>query len=180
MRFSFELHFDADTEQVVRDLWNALDRAGICDARRNGTAPHITLAIADEIDIGELRQELTTFTSSKPRFTFSLESTGMFPAGVVFLSPQRTAPLEAIHRHFHGQFALPDAPNSHLYKPATWTPHCTVATNVAPDRLGEAIEISSRLALPLHGQLEQLVVVRWPDVSEHFRCPLVPPPVVKG
>jgi len=181
MPFAFELHFDADAERAVRELWNALDLARICDMRRNGTAPHITLAIAEQKHIDDLKGELISFVEGEPCFAFSLESIGTFSAaGVAFLSPRKTAQLESIHNRFHARFALPDAPNSSLYKPAAWTPHCTVATGVAPDKLAEAIEICRRLPLPVRGQIEQLVIVRWPDVTEQFRCRLVSPSAVKG
>ena len=35
------------------------------------------------------------------------------------------------------------------YRPGTWVPHCTLATDMEPDQFGTALAIAGRVSLPL-------------------------------
>ena len=172
MPFSFELHFDPDTNNAVTTIWGALADAGLCDSHRNGTAPHITLAIAQTCDLSETSPALERFARSVAPFPFVLEQIDHFPAGVLFYRPQRSAQLDHVHQTFHRQFNFPPATNSHLYFAENWQPHCTLAIILAPEQLPDAITIAQQLELPRQGEFRELHVIEWPQVLERFRCPL--------
>jgi 2'-5' RNA ligase len=169
MPFSFELHFDPETCQAVQSIWQALGQA---DPRQNGTAPHITLAVAQSLDLKDFSNRLEDFARQVAPFKFSLDAIGQFPSGVLFFRPHRSQALDTVHQIFHHTFQLPPAPNSHFYLPENWQPHCTLATNVPPSRMTQAIAIAQRLPLPLTGEFRDLIVVQWPQVAECLRCRL--------
>ncbi len=169
MPFSFELHFDRTMEQTIRRIWESLAAAGICDFRRNGIAPHMTLAVTERVDFDEVDRDLTRFATSVQPFDITLEVIDQFPSGVIFAAPALSARLIDVHGRFHRQFALAPSAISPLYRPGAWRPHCTLAMNVEARRLAEALAIARRLPLPLAGRFEKLVAVRWPDRVEQFR-----------
>jgi 2'-5' RNA ligase len=168
--YSFELHPDRSTRQVIREIWDAIGAAKLCDIRRNGNAPHVTLAVAEEL--GPVERMMDFATAFAP-IEAAFESVGEFPTGVLFLAPRLSPELEEIHGRFHEQFDLAPGRPSHYYSPGAWTPHCTLATQLTPVAMIEARKICEDLKLPLVGRFERFVAVRWPMAREEWRCALM-------
>jgi 2'-5' RNA ligase len=174
MPVAFELHFDDRTEAAVRAAWDALTRLG-CDTRHNGVAPHVTLAIAAAADLPDAhRPLLRDFAAAYPPFAVTLAAFARFPSGVAYLAPLTSEPLAAVHRDFHARFACTGAANSHYYLAGAWTPHCTLARHIPPDREADARAVVASLVLPLTGSFVRLRIVAYPAVALRLEIPLGP------
>ena len=102
MPFAIELTLDAEAGDAVRALWRALADAGIDSFMlRSGAAPHITLAVYDDLDIDAYVTTLGAFATAVAVHAVTFASIGVFPTtGVVFLAPVVTPELLAIHARF--------------------------------------------------------------------------------
>jgi 2'-5' RNA ligase len=47
-----------------------------------------------------------------------------------------------------------------------WVPHCTLATDLEPDRFGDALEIAARAPLPLESRLVEVGIVEFRPVKQ--------------
>src|SRR5262245_46222316 len=153
MPYAIELALDPETAAVVRRVWRELADAGIQYMAASGARPHISLGIWESLDRDRAETELTRFAAERSPVRLAFASVGLFPRVAVFLAPTVTADLLELHAGFHRRFArLGDVPWAH-YQPGAWVPHCTLATDLGPDRFGDALAIAGRVPLPLEARL---------------------------
>ncbi len=132
-----ELYFDAVSEARLLAEW---DRIG-SDLAQLGARPHVSLAVfRPPTDPTPVIEAIDAWTAHEDPMEVSLESVGMFDAGVVFLAPVVSAELIAAHGRFHA--FLGDLERWDLYRPGRWVPHCTMATRLG---LGEQARTAARL-----------------------------------
>src|SRR5437764_81912 len=124
MPFAIELGFDQKMEASVRRLWGQLREAGLMDPNVDADRPHITLAVAETMNVQEL-PNLAEFAHSFSTLAVQLYSIGAFKGGIIFLAPIMTKELIEIHNAFHRRFVLREHAMSKLYAPGAWVPHCT-------------------------------------------------------
>jgi hypothetical protein len=91
---------------------------------------------------------------------------GLFPGAAVFLAATVTAALLELHAGFHRRFARFGEASSEHYRPGRWVPHCTLATDLAPDRFGAALAIAGRVPLPLEARLVEAGIVEFRPVTQ--------------
>lgn len=138
-RTVIEFRFDAATEARLRALIATLD---VGDGRRV-RQPHVSLAVIHEGDpqqtIDVARHVATAFRTA---VATRLASVGAFagPRGVVFLAPTASAELLALHAAVHAELDARGIASWDLYRPAAWMPHCTLAFDLPPDRVGPLVE----------------------------------------
>ena len=79
-----------------------------------------------------------------------------------------------MHRAFHACVPdLPPAAISHYYRPGAWTPHCTVAQDLAANDVTAAVRVAVALVpLPLDTTLVRLSLVRYRPVDERYQVPV--------
>ena len=79
-RFAIELYFDDLTHARICSIWNMLDRNGLtkilCPAR--GFVPHISLAVAHELDPAQIVPLVKTFATQTKSIVSVLYPTGFF------------------------------------------------------------------------------------------------------
>ncbi|MGV0769762.1 2'-5' RNA ligase family protein [Mycobacterium syngnathidarum] len=146
MVHSVELVFDADTEAVVRGIWDELRDKDI-PSQAPASRPHATLTVAQRIDA----EADTVLADLVDRFPLPcrLGATLIFgrSAGVLARLLVPTDELLGVQADAY-RLCLPfmePAPMPHA-EPENWTPHVTLARRVAPARLTTAVRIAGRPA----------------------------------
>ena len=172
MPYAFELALDPASAAVVRRAWRELADAGIGYVATSGARPHVTLGIWDGLDLERAEAELARFAAETSSVQLTFASVGLFPGVAVFLAPTVTVELLALHTAFHRRFArLGQAAWEH-YRPGAWVPHCTLATDLEPDRFGDALAIAARAPLPLESGLVEVGIVEFRPVKQLVSCAL--------
>jgi 2'-5' RNA ligase len=169
--YAVELELDGESGAAVRDLWRALSDIGVTWMAQSGASPHVSLAIWETIDRPRFEAELSRFAAETGPIGVTFDGAGSFPGGTVFLRPVEDAALRALQRHVHARFASLGAGPWAYYLPEAWIPHCTLAMDVPPERLDEALGIAER-APAISGRLEHVGIVEFRPVQVLARYPL--------
>ncbi|MBI1734224.1 MAG: 2'-5' RNA ligase family protein [Candidatus Rokubacteria bacterium] len=172
MPYALELELDGGAGAAVRDLWRALSEVGVTWMAQSGAAPHVSLAIWETIDRPRFEVELARFAAETGPIGISFDGVGTFPGGTVFLRPTPNRALDALQRHVHARFAALGAGPWDYYLPETWIPHCTLAMDVPPGRVSEALAVAADAPLPITGRLEFVGIVEFRPVRVLARYPL--------
>ena len=162
MPFVVELYFDLSTEECIRDVWTAIDEAGISDSMiKGGYRPHVSLGVCNHIELNTFTQELSTFAAGIAPFQLSFPNIGIFSTseGVVFLGVTVTEQLLNVHARFHGIFKKHAQEQREYYTVGNWTPHCTLAFGLSEHEIAEAIKICRQFALPISTDIKEIGVV---------------------
>ena len=143
MGFGVELIFDTDSEARIKSLWDVLAEAtGNTYLLDSGSRPHISLALFESLEGVDLRDALASFALATAPVSLRLSAVGMFPGAecVMYLAPVVTRGLLDAHSNFY--HCLHELPIRSLpyYQPERWIPHCTVAYDVTPRQVGEAVD----------------------------------------
>lgn len=107
MGYAVEMYFDAPSESRIRSLWDEFAKMGASFMRDSGARPHVSLVVADGVDLEATIRLLDSFAAPLPPFSVSLSSMGMFLSSecVAFLAPKVTTELLALQARFYDQFA---------------------------------------------------------------------------
>lgn len=138
----FTLIFDPELEQGVRAVWKDLETIGIRYEGGERYRPHITLTGLDLPDPDACTDTLRTLCSRHPPLPIRLHHIGVFPElSVLFLTPRITrALLDLQHDVVREVSRLPGvSPPFPHYDADAWAQHCTLAVNVPPNLLGNAV-----------------------------------------
>lgn len=158
------LFFDDEMDESIRRLWSSLADQGVCsempDARWR---PHITLSGCNQLDISAYLATLQEFAAVTSVLPVVMSSVGFFASqnSTLFLAPTVSRALLDLHDRHHSvaaRFALQMSPH---YLPGRWVPHATIALNLPPDFLVQAVEIVAvEHRLPVVGSLNEIGVVQ--------------------
>jgi hypothetical protein len=163
------MYFDPVAERRVRVLWDALDAAGIPSLRGllNGRhRPHVSLAVADELDPAAVRDALRDFDVAPP-LPLSLRYTGLFVGRVLWLGPVPAVGLLAHQAQVWRRLSAAGVALSPLYAPGSWVPHCTVSMRVPRPVLTEATRLCLE-TLPIEATVTRAAV------ADHAKDVFVP------
>jgi hypothetical protein len=144
MVHSVEIVFDADTEAVIRHIWDGLRDAGI-PSQAPASRPHATLTVAERIDpdVDVLLRPLVD------RFPFACRIGAPLVFGRAKAVLSRlvvpTTELLDLHAEVH-RLCLPHLQPGPMANalPGQWTAHVTVARRVMPNQLGRAARIAGK------------------------------------
>jgi 2'-5' RNA ligase len=154
--------FDPQTEAALRAAWQAVADAGV-SAFMLGLdyPPHMTVFMADAVDIDGLRASWKALASCIAPFPLTFPSLGVFGggAGVVYLTPTIPRSLLDLHRCFW-EAAQPYLQNpAPYYAPGQWSPHVTLAFDLSQGQVDAAITalLKAQDRLPRPGQIDGLI-----------------------
>jgi 2'-5' RNA ligase len=142
MGYAVELNLSRDSAARVVKVWESLAREAINSVMLDvGAQPHISLAVFEDLNPEVLRVDLRRFAEVTRPLSVDLASAGTFPTaeGVVFLAPVVTEELLEVHKKFHSLLRDRGVDCVEYYWPGKWVPHCTVAIDVPPDKMGAAL-----------------------------------------
>ena len=161
-----DVTLDADAERTVRRLWHALDDEGFDVSRQIVDRPHVTLFVASEGSPREIGERLAEHDwSNLPPISFG--AIGYFgnPGQVLYLAVTPTATLLELHERIW-RLVTPLAPvQSPFYQPGMWTPHCTLAHGLSPERVGCALRAVDALPRLVTATPRLLRAHSWADDS---------------
>ncbi|MGB9801116.1 MAG: 2'-5' RNA ligase family protein [Thermanaerothrix sp.] len=183
MSFAVELYFDPTTDAMVRQAWDYLAEAGVSAVmRESGYRPHLTLGVSESLDLDGAGMALEGLARRYPPFALTLSSLGVFLASeaTVFLGVTVTQTLLALHAEFQACIQPYAQGIWDYYRVDAWVPHCTLAFNLPPARVPEAVAIGQQIPLPIRAQVVALgITVLSPASSELLRLfPLGDPPIL--
>jgi 2'-5' RNA ligase len=138
---ALELYFDPTADRRVRALWDALEAAGVPSLREHTHRkhrPHVSLAVADELDADKVRDALNGMRIA-PAIALSLQYVGQFVGRVLWLGPAPTVDLLAHHRVVWERLQNAGLAISELYAPDSWVPHCTLSMRVPRPLISDAV-----------------------------------------
>ncbi len=143
MIIAVELTFDLESTRRLTAVWAAL--AGIYGGPRItelGARPHVSLTVFHDTAPEGLCQELGELAQRFGPFGLHFGAAATFPTteGVIYLAPDASARLQAVHAAFHTRLAAHDSPGHPYYRPGAWVPHCTVATDVPQAQVTAVLE----------------------------------------
>lgn len=152
--YSIELYLAEPEAGLIRQIWRNLAEIGLNSMPNNGSRPHVTLAVFEEVNRAVMIEQLDHFFEDQILQPISFEVLGFFPfSRVLHVTPTVTPWLLDLHIAFHQAVAgLVTKPNPY-YLPGRWVPHCTLAFDIPPEQIAEAF---SRVAK------------HWPAISGHF------------
>lgn len=138
---ALELYFDPVADRRMRVLWNALEAAGVPSLRdlmHRRHRPHVSLAVAHELDPDTVRAALKDF-DVVPSLRVSFQYTGWFVGRVLWLGFPPTASLLAHQAEVWRRLSVAGLKIFDSYAPTAWVPHCTLSMRVPRPVLTEAV-----------------------------------------
>jgi 2'-5' RNA ligase len=151
MSYAIECFFDVPSEARILSLWDTFAGFGAPSMRNGDQRPHVSLAVADAVDLPATRLLLDGFAQSLNHFPISLAALGLFPSAerVAFLAPKITPDLLALHERLFVKFYIVARGMWPHYTPASWIPHCTLTVGLSSEQLVSAFDAVQSFGLPL-------------------------------
>jgi hypothetical protein len=141
MVHSVELIFDPDTEEAVRQIWDALREAGI-PSQAPASRPHATLAVAERID-PEVDELLASLVARFP-MACRIGAPLLFGRSQLILARLLvpTAELLDVHAEVNRLCTPHQRPGPMANSlPGQWTGHVTMARRLHGNQLSRALRI---------------------------------------
>lgn len=172
MPYALELYFDSALEERVRTIWTHLADAGVTNKPlAMGGRPHVSVAVCERLEAEPFRTALEAFAKAASPVEIVLATVGVFSGSgrVLFLAPIVSRDLLALHEQFYHCY-VPHAVNPDAnYRPGGWVPHCTLAMDLPPEKLGLAVELAHReLAEPIRGRVERTALIEFLPVRQMY------------
>lgn len=169
-RFAIELYFDDLTHARICSIWNMLDRNGLtkilCPAR--GFVPHISLAVAHELDPAQIVPLVKTFATQTKSIQVVLSHFGVFnnQDSTLWLGPNFSTELRSVHQKLWEVVSRTGVEWWKYYTPENWVPHCGLITNRPFEVVHQGFGLCSSIGLPIAGRLETITLVDFLDGTE--------------
>jgi 2'-5' RNA ligase superfamily protein len=176
--FAIEMLLDSVADARVRQLWRRIAERGLpSPLLALGHSPHVSLAVADGLDVEAFLPELRVLLAREPAPRTALASAATFGTreGVIYLGAVATRALLDFHARFFPAFERAAGKAWPYYRPDAWVPHCTVTSGLAPAQVGDALALCADAGLPIPVTLEGVAVVENPTGKVHARLPFGPP-----
>ena len=150
MPYAINLRSDDKSADSIRSLWRECERLENSPSMAGlNYPPHITLTIYDDIDPDRLYSAFESAVSGLPTISARFEHLDTFvtpSAVVVWAAPILGSEVYALHERIHSLIE-PEMCRPH-YRPASWVPHCSLATAIELRREEEALETANRSIEP--------------------------------
>lgn len=157
------LAFDGESTNILNHIFKKLKESKF-NSYYQQVVPHITLTSYENIDHQEVLERLKQLSNNVNPFRIQFSSFGYFPSeeSVLFLNPIVNIELLDIQQKVFELFeGFPDD-NS----PDTWVPHCTLATDIPIQKIGEAIAIAKedmimKMGAPFYADAQSICTVEF-------------------
>ncbi len=179
MAYSVELMLAAPAAGALDELCDQLEEdPGIGTYRRLGSAPHISLAVFDNIEVGPFSEAVSAFARNLEPLPIHLNALGVFchEKSVLFIAPVVTRQLLKLHEDFHRAFAAFNKSCWDYYRPGNWVPHVTLAMNLTAAALSTAIGKLTPLWRERDTMLNSVRFISFPPFHLIARHNLTQPP----
>jgi len=153
--------FDAAADTAVRAIWATLANNKIDSSMMTlGVAPHLTLAVMNDVMPGALIGRVDTLAGDTEPFNLRFDRIDVFEGreAVIYLAPQASTALRRLHQALHENVQGIGTITDHT-RPGSWVPHATLAMAVRKRRLAAAQRLLSRRFSPFAARVTDLGVV---------------------
>jgi 2'-5' RNA ligase len=168
MPYVIQLDLDRGADEALGVLARRLEEVqGLETVRRIGDVHHISLGVYDDLPVDAVGAKLADFVRDAFSIRIRLASIGIFPGteGVLFLAPVHDRVLFDFHRQLHDDLSSTGAVPWEHYRPGAWVPHVTLALNITPAALAEAVSIVAQDWSTRPAALDRLRFIRLPPVE---------------
>ena len=157
MIYGAVLTFDEQTEQELRRLWQSTVDAGMPSILPSlDYQPHMTLALAETLDVPALRQGLMPWLAQQPPVPVQFAALGVFLGdgdGVVMLEPVVNRALLDLHEQLYALIHRHSTNIPPYYAPGAWSPHVTVGFRVPKAQIGRQVDVLRDANPPRAGRI---------------------------
>ncbi len=174
MAYSVSLWFDEGAEAQVRHIWQRLADAGVETFVGGPIRPHVTLAHGLELDPIGLEPFVTALQeqlAAQPPFDLTFTGLGLFDPGIFYLTTRMTEKLWTLHRKVAALAEEQGGGSSRYYRPDFWTPHCTLAVNLTPAQVPNAVNVCRNVPFPILAPVTRAGIVENPSETELLTLP---------
>lgn len=163
------LLFDPDTDRAIRQLWTALEDAGIgtlLSHTHQRHVPHLSYAVLRTFDV-EAVAGVVGGLAGGPALDLRFDAVGLFTRGRGALLTPATRALLDRHQAVVTAVNGTGADLHWHYRPGRWIPHCSLTTGTSQELLPTAA-VRAFDVLPLVGRAESAALIdsgtgqRWP------------------
>ncbi len=173
MSYSASLWFDPNAEAQIRDVWQGLADAGLAVPVDGPVRPHVTLVHSLNVDLELFVTALRERLEAHPAFALTLPGLGLFvESGILYLSTVMTDALWTLHRDVAELTLEHGARSNPYYQPNRWTPHCTLALELTPQTMLEAVKACQTVPFPLTARATRVGIIENPSEVEVLALPL--------
>ncbi len=175
MPFAVHLFFDAKTEAIIKSAWRKLADTGIASYMyQSANRPHLSLAIYQQVNLKGCEHLLKSFAAARNPLPVDFQHFGIFSTtpAAVFLASTVTSSLLELHLQIHEILHSICTDSNPYYLPGKWVPHCTLALDLEPRWITQALDIGLQLSLPLSGEITEIGVIEFRPVRHLFGFPL--------
>jgi len=169
------LSFDRPMNEILIDLWREIDTLVEGQPLINtNVRPHITLGLADGLDVEGFLPHWQSLASETIPFACSLSHIGCFTTGeqVVWLGPTVTGRLLFLHARIDALLGEHAKNLDEHFRPDLWVPHVTMAIGITATQALRVVERLQGLKLPLTGEITEINLVECEPPREKHRLPL--------
>ncbi len=169
MAFAISVWFTAEGETQVRTLWKALHDAGLSSYMHTGPyRPHITLAVCGQLDLKAFAPALCEAVRLVAPFSVECPSLGVFPNDppVLFIGVAVAPQLLELHRTAVVLATEYGADLDAYCMPDRWVPHCTLAPELAPGVVGDALTLCVDRGYPTSVVVDRIGIIDTPAEVE--------------
>jgi len=147
MPYAIVMHIEKTAAARIVTIWNVLaerdhfGRVKFSDEQiRFNYPPHDTLAVVDAVNPDVLVETLKPMVAGWIPLPISFDSLAVLPRKPVapmLARPNVTVELLQLHKEVFD--ALPPNSTSEYHRPKAWQPHVTLARDISPGKLGDAL-----------------------------------------
>jgi 2'-5' RNA ligase len=159
MGYAVELYLDERCEALIRGIWEKLAQKGLSDKLlQKGHRPHVALSVFDDVDPGDLIDELRKLAQLQAPVEARFESLGTFCSsdGVLFLVPVLSPRLFLLHSTVNKLLSQLAVGLKESCRPNRFVPHCTIAYGLEKESLAKTVALFSNKALPIIGAFDRI------------------------
>ena len=171
MPYSVSLWFDENAEKQVRSVWQSLANAGTKSFVGGPIRPHVTLAYGLTLELEPFTALLRERLEAQPAFELTFTSLGLFNSGILYLAARMTGALWTLHREVAELAEELGGGSSRYYRPDLWTPHCTLAVNLTPEMMLQAMRVCHKVT-PISASATCVGIIENPSELELLALPL--------
>jgi 2'-5' RNA ligase len=158
--------FDPAADAEVRAVWALLSNSNIDSSMMTlGVAPHLTLAVMDDVLPAPLIGRVNALAARTNPFTLNFDRIDMFEGSetVLYLAPQASTALRRLHEAFH-ESAVGIGTSTDHTRPGSWVPHATIAMALRKRPLAAAHRLLSNSFFAFNARVTDLAVIRFRPV----------------
>src|SRR5215472_167465 len=167
MPYAIVMHIEKTAAARIVTLWNVLaerndvGRPKFSDEQiRFNYPPHVTLAVVDTVDPDVIVETLKPMVARWTPLPISFDSLAVLPRKPV--APMLARPnvtVEILQRHKEVFDSLPPNSTSEYHRPKAWQPHVTLARDISPGKLRDALAVILETWSAFETTLDQVAVV---------------------